>query len=105
MEVLSDYRTRQRKDNRLPTHLSECHALAALGSAPRLHQVSKGGRNAGPRGHLASPPARAQGLLATLPARPPERGASWPPCRPAPREHATLRKRIPVSVSSASLLP
>src|SRR5207249_8100162 len=80
MEVLSDYRTRQRKDNRLPTHLSECHALAALGSAPRLHQVSKG--------------ARTQGLVATLPARPPERGASWPSCRPAPRKHATLRKRI-----------
>ena len=31
-------------------------------------------QNVGPLGHLASPPARAQGFLATLPARSPERG-------------------------------
>src|SRR5260370_10988641 len=64
MEVLSDYRTRQRKDNRLPTHLSECHAFAPSNLPHAYIRRRKG--------------ARTQGLLATLPSRPPERGATLP---------------------------
>src|SRR5437899_8472654 len=104
MEVSSDYRTRQRKDNSLPTHLSSAMLSRPSNLPPGYIRVERG-RNAGPLGHLASPPARARGLLAR-PARPPEGGglvaqlASWPP-----REHATLRKRISVFVSSGSILP